>query len=226
MSGSFPSNGLAKRRAGLAFARVAQWRVVANLLELDSLLVTTTQGLDLTQDVHCVVVNADGDLVATARDRASTTRTFARAFGFLSRYSRYEWDVTDSQGNRMLDVVKSKERTRGPNPTVSLVDGTPVGRAVWGGFGGIRPITLQGPGGDSVGSLEPALGQGAKDLSRVLFYRIHGADGAVMGEVLHRTGDPWGFELAFEPGAELTTRALSIAVALCLMQVRLTGAGT
>jgi hypothetical protein len=201
---------------------MAQWRVVTPLLELDSLLVTTARGFDLTQDVHCVLVDSDGAVAATARDRAGTGRTVARAFNILSRGSRYEWDVLDSQGNRLLDVVKDKERGRGPNPTVSLVDGTPVGRARWRrGMGAVRTIDLEGPGG-AVGTLQPALGQGAKDPGRMLFYRILGAHGDEVGEVLHRTGDPWGFELVFHPGVDLTTRALTVAVALCLMQERMT----
>jgi len=197
---------------------------VTPLFELDSLMVTKTRGLDLTNDVHCVVLDADGALAATVRDRASVARTFARALGTLSRRSTYEWDVLDPKGNRLLDVVKPKQRLRGASPTVSLVDGTMVGRAVTRGYGTFRPIDLEGPGGGPLGHLEPALGQGARQLGRVLFYRVHEAEGVVAGEILHHTRDPWGFELAFHAEADFTTRALSLAVAVCLMQERLVGA--
>lgn len=206
-----------------AAGTVADSHLVVALLESDALFATNP---DRTHDhaVRCILLDADGLQVAAAHDRAGSGRLAARALTLLGRSSRAEWDVVDDRGNRVLDVVKPKQRMRGPSVEVALADGTPVGRSAPDGFGGIPPVSLLGGDDRSVGRLTPAVGE--RRSQPVLFYRVHGADDVQVGEIAYRTRDGWGFHLAFEPAAPPPVRALTIAHTLCLLQERMTTGST
>ena len=142
-------------------------------------------------------------------------------FRSLGRTSHAEWDVADVQGNRLLDVSKPVQRMRGSSPSVALLDGMPLGRAVAERMAGNPEVSLLSQDDQPIATMVPALGE--RQSFPILLYRVVDADGLPAGEIAQQTRGTWGYHLAFEPGADLAVRALVLAYTLCLVQQRTTG---
>ncbi len=78
------------------------------LLQSDELFIAPRDSGFLSQTTHCTIRSGDGTALATVEDRAGGGSQLARAIG-NSGTARYEWDVTDLAGSRLLGIVKPKE---------------------------------------------------------------------------------------------------------------------
>lgn len=178
----------------------------------------------LDEEANCLIRDGGDTVLATVRDRAGTGRFVARFFGFVGRTSKYEWDVLDPDGNRVLDIVKSAEGLRGPSPEVSLANGTPIGWAAEDRRRMTRPaappVGFFAPGERGLGELVPVFGD--HHALPIPMYRIRRADGTDVGGIAMRT-DNRGFLLSFDAGADIPVRALSIAYTVCRIQQLTTG---
>ncbi len=191
------------------------------LLETERLFLTKVGRSRSETDIG--ITGSDGSPVGRAHDRVGKAGQLGRLLGFLTRSSRFEWDVLDADDNRVLVVGKPPQRVRGPRPMVALADGTLVGHAVPSGLIGLPRVALLRGDDQPAGTLVPALGERRE--FPLLFFRIEDAAGAGVGEILHQTQGDWGFHVVFEPAADVTVRALAIAYTLCLIQERTTSSG-
>lgn len=194
------------------------------LLTADALVVVRNSH-PLDSEANCAILDGENSVVGAVRDRVGTGRFAARFFGLVGRDSRYEWDVLDADGNRVLDIVKAKEGLRGPNPEVSLANGTPIGHATENRRRMTRPfappVRFSAPDGRGLGELVSVFGQ--QRTNPTPMYRIQDPDGTDVGDIAIRINDDWGFSLSFHPAAAIPVRALSIAYVVCRAQQHATG---